>query len=471
MPVSRAALFAWHEREGAFERLAPPAVPVTVVERFGGIKDGARIVLKVRIGLASVRWELEHRDYREGEQFRDVQVSGPFARWEHLHRFEDGPDGTSILHDEIDYALPAGAVGDTIAGRYMADDLARLFRYRHAVTADDLARHAEFAGQPPMTVAITGASGLIGASLSAFLTTGGHTVRRIGRNRVRQESGEPETTRARPGGGSSAGDVSFDFQWDPANDLLDPDALDGVDAVVHLAGASISERWTEDHKRAIRESRVQGTSLLASALAALHRKPAVLVSASAIGWYGERGDEMLDESSAGGGNWLAGVARQWEHAADPARDAGIRVVHPRTGVVLSARGGALAKMLPIFKLGAGGRVGSGAQWLSWISLHDTVAAIAWMLQHERARGPMNLVSPGAVTNAYFTRVLAHVLHRPAIAVAPPFALSLAFGAEMTREVLVASQRVRPLALELAGFRFTHPSLEEALRFELGLLPA
>ena len=299
-----------------------------------------------------------------------------------------------------------------------------------------------------MIVAITGATGLIGSALTGSLTQGGHTVRRIGR-------GAPA-----PG--------STDVQWDPARGLLDPRALEGVDAVVHLAGASISERWTVDHKRAIIDSRVQGTALISRTLVQLDRKPAVLVSASAVGWYGDRAGEVLDESSVGGNNWLAEVARQWERAADPARIAGIRVVHPRTGVVLSPRGGALATLLPIFKLGAGGRIGGGVHWLSWISLSDAVSALTFMLQHERAVGAMNVVSPGPVTNAEFTRVLAHLLHRPAIATVPQFALSLVFGAEMTREVLVASQRALPIALELGGFRFAHPSLEEALRFELGL---
>ena len=330
------------------------------------------------------------------------------------------------------------------------------------MTPNDLARHAEFADQPRLIVAITGATGMIGSALAAFLTAGGHDVRCIGRDAV-----SVAATKVSPG---ARGPAPTDIQWDPARGILDPRALEGVNAVVHLAGASVSERWTAAHKREILDSRVLGTALLARTLAQLDRKPTVLVSASAIGWYGDRAGEILVESSVSGTGWLANVARQWESAADPARAAGIRVVHPRTGVVLAAGGGALAKMLPIFRLGAGGRIGGGTHWLSWISLHDTVTALVFMMQHERAKGPMNLVAPGPVTNAEFTRVLAHVLHRPAVATVPPFALSLAFGAEMTREVLLASQRALPRALELAGFHFAHPSLEEALHFELGVPP-
>ena len=449
MPVSRAALFAWHERDGAFERLAPPWAPVRVLESSGGIRDGGRVVLRVPVGPAHVRWELEHRDYREGEQFRDVQLHGPFEHWDHWHRFEDGPDGTSVLHDEIDYALPAGAIGEALAGGFIAGDIARLFRYRHALTAGDLARHAQFAHKPRLTVAITGATGMIGSALAAFLTTGGHTVRRIGR-------GAP-----RPG--------SSDIQWDPSREVLDRRALEGIDAVVHLAGANLAEKWTHAHEHAIRDSRVEGTRLLARTLPQLEHQPSVFVSASAIGAYGERGSDELDETSPSGTTWLASVTRDWEGAADAARAAGIRVVHPRLGIVLSARGGVLGKLLPIFRLGGGGKVGAGAHWVSWVALDDALGGLHWMLQRGDATGPINLTAPTPVTNAEFTKVLGKVLHRPAVATVPAFVLRLVYGDEMTREVLIGSQRVLPKVLERAGFEFRHRTLEQTLRFEVGLV--
>lgn len=281
-----------------------------------------------------------------------------------------------------------------------------------------------------MRVAVTGASGLIGTALCRSLAARGDVVLPMGRP-------------------------------------YDARVLHGVDAVVHLAGASISDRWSGAHQRAILDSRVQGTTLIARTLAQLDPKPRVLVSASAVGWYGDRGDEVLDETSGPGRGFLADVTRVWEASADAARDAGIRVVHPRTGLVLTPLGGLLARLLPIFRIGAGGRIGSGAQWMSWIALADAVAALEHIITADALHGPVNMVAPTPVTNAEFTRVLGDVLHRPTLATVPPFALRLAFGAQMTEELFLASQRALPRALERSGFAFTLPTMDAALRFELG----
>ena len=291
-------------------------------------------------------------------------------------------------------------------------------------------------------IAITGASGFIGSALGRFLTTDGHAVVRIGR-----------------GEGSDA-------RWDPSRGQLDESALDGVDAVVHLAGATIAKRWTPERKREIRESRVQGTRLIAERCARMSHPPEVLVSGSAIGIYGSRGDEWLDERSAGGDDFLAGVSREWEEATAPAREAGIRVVLLRTGIVLHPAGGALAKMLLPFQLGAGGWLGNGRQWMSWISRTDLIGAIHHALQSPAIAGPMNATAPEPVTNRTFTATLARVLRRPALVPVPAFALRLLLG-EMADGTVLASQRVRPAVLEGAGFRFQHLSLASALRFELG----
>ncbi|MBI2796741.1 MAG: TIGR01777 family protein [Gemmatimonadetes bacterium] len=299
-----------------------------------------------------------------------------------------------------------------------------------------------------LTVAITGATGMLGSALASHLASGGHAVRRIGR--------------AAPAPGSG------DIQWDPVRGLLDPRALEGVDAVVHLAGASVADRWTAAHRRAIVESRVRGTALLARTLAQLDRRPRVLASGSAIGIYGERGSDELDETAPVGRTWLAEVAAQWELAADPARAAGIRVVHPRTGIVLAAAGGVLGRLLPIFRAGGGGKVGSGAHWVSWIALDDVVRGLEWMLQRDDVAGPVNLTAPAPVTNAEFTKVLGEVLRRPAVATVPAFALKLVFGEAMTREVLMGSQRALPRVLRAKGFVFRHATLADALRFELGV---
>jgi len=247
--------------------------------------------------------------------------------------------------------------------------------------------------------------------------------------------------------------------------VLPPSALDGVDAIVHLAGEPIAKRWTAERKRAIRESRVRGTELLARMIASLDRKPRVLVSGSAIGVYGDRGDELLDESSATGDGFLANVVSEWERAAAPASEAGVRVVLLRTGLVLSRQGGVLEKLLLSFKLGLGGPMGSGRQWMSWIALDDQLRAIEYALASPALSGPVNLVSPNPVTNAEFAATLGLVLARPALIPVPAVALELLFG-EMARETILAGQRVLPRALVTAGFEFAHPTLEQALRFEL-----
>ncbi len=457
VPVPRDVLFAWHARPGAFERLSPPWQRVEVVRSDGRITDGARVELRTWLppGLpvgVRVRWRLEHRDYVAGRQFRDVQLAGPFARWSHLHRVDDGPGAAaSTLTDAIDYALPFGALGALGGGAVARAELTRLFGYRHAVTLADLERHAA-AALPPMTVAVTGASGLIGHALTHFLTTGGHTVVRIGRG---------------AGGASPPSAQLRDVQWDPAAGRLDPRALDGVDAVVHLAGANVGERWTPQHRRAIRDSRVQGTGLIARTIAAMERPPRVLVSASAVGYYGDRGDEVLDEGAGPGRGFLADVCVAWEDAAEPARLAGVRVVHPRLGVVLTPAGGALAKLLLPAQLGVGGPMGSGRQWLSVVGLDDVVGAIHAAIAREALEGPVNVVLPEPIRNADFAHALGHVLHRPALMPAPAFALRLALGREQADEVLLASQRVVPARLLAAGFEFRRPTVDGTLRFELG----
>ncbi len=283
---------------------------------------------------------------------------------------------------------------------------------------------------------------MVGSALTTFLTGKGITVVRIVR----------ESSRA----------TSNDIVWNPSAGTLDASALEGLDSVIHLAGEPIAERWSETKKAAIRQSRVDGTSLLAKRLAELASPPRVLVSASAMGIYGDRGDEILTEESAPGRDFLASVVREWESAADSARTAGIRVAHPRFGIILSASGGALAKMLPPFKLGAGGKLGPGSQWWSWIAMQDVLSGIALLLENEELDGPINFVSPNPVRNAEFTDTLGHVLSRPTVASVPAFALRLLFG-EMADATLLASQRVAPKRLEAAGFRFEYPVLEKALR--------
>lgn len=446
LPVSAEAAYAWHARPGAFERLAPPWEPVRVLEREGDI-TGGKVVLEVPIGPVRQRWVARHLGAEPGRQFVDEQVEGPFARWIHTHRFEPlGPDRCRYL-DHVEYELPFGAAGELGAGM-VAGRLERTFRYRHATVAADLAAHRRLNAKPA-TILVTGGTGLLGASLIPFLTTGGHTVRRL----VRRDP--------RPG----------DFLWQPGRHELDAKALEGVDAVVHLAGESIgSARWSTEVKRRILESRVQSTELLAEHLAARPDRPRALFSASAVGVYPPGGDEPLTERSplrtGPEASFLERVGHAWEAAAASADRVGLRVVRGRIGVVLTPAGSALQKMLPPFQAGLGGRLGSGAQYMSWISVDDVVGAIAEALFNPALQGPVNLTAPAPVTNAEFTRVLGEVLGRPTLIPVPAAALRLALG-EMADELLLASLRVVPERLTAAGYPFRHPDLAAALRHVLG----
>ena len=295
-----------------------------------------------------------------------------------------------------------------------------------------------------MKIAITGASGLIGSALVPHLREQGHEVRRLVRR--------PAT-------------ASDEISWDPQAGTVDLAALEGTEGVVHLAGAGVGDhRWTEAYKREILQSRVQGTSTIARALTALDLTPSVFVCGSAIGYYGDTGSEAVDESGAHGTGFLADVVQRWEESAAPAVDAGIRTVYARTGLVVARAGGAFARLVPIFRLGGGGKVGSGQQYWSFISLHDEIDALTYLLDGDLA-GPVNLTAPQPVTNAEATAALGALLHRPTLLPVPAFALRAVLG-EFAEDVLT-SQRVVPAALESTDFTFSHPTIAEALRAELG----
>lgn len=446
IPASADEVFAWHLRPGAFERLSPPWDDVRVESRSGGVADGSRVEVSVPVGPLRRRWVAEHRHIVPGRSFEDVQVRGPFAAWEHRHTMTPDGDDACWLEDRIDYRLPGGALGEMLGAGFVERTLERVFAFRHRVTAADLAARSQHNGVAPMKVLVSGASGLVGGALLPFLTTGGHTCGRL----VRRATG-------------SADEVA----WDIAAQRLDPRHLAGYDAVVHLAGENIAAgRWTAASKERIRASRIDGTRLLAESLAAAPHKPKVLVCASAIGFYGDRGDEPLDETSPPGTGFLPDVCRDWEAAAEPARRAGIRVVHLRFGVILTPAGGALAKMLLPFRLGGGGIVGSGRQYWSWVALDDVLGAVRHALEHDGLAGPVNVVAPRAVTNHEFTKTLGRVLHRPTIVPMPAFAARLALG-EMADALLLASARIAPRRLQETGYAFRFPELEPALRHLLG----
>jgi uncharacterized protein len=294
-----------------------------------------------------------------------------------------------------------------------------------------------------MKILISGASGMVGTAAADALRKDGHMVGQF----------------VRPGRTAGAGDV----RWDPASGSVDLAAMEGADAVVCLSGASVGEgRWTAVRKKVLRSSRVDLTRVLVDSLGRLKQKPRVFIAASAIGYYGSRGDEILTELSTAGNDFIAQLARDWETESICAESAGIRTVIMRFAVILSAKGGALERMVLPFKLGAGGRLGSGKQWMSWVALEDVVEIVRTVIAEERLRGPVNVAAPGPVQNAEFTRVLAKVMHRPAILPAPAFALRIALG-EMADGLLLASQRVIPEKLRATGYQFRYENLEGALR--------
>ena len=337
-------------------------------------------------------------------------------------------------------ALARGSVESLVRRK-----LGRMFRYRHLITAGDLCLHQKYSRGQPMKIAITGSTGLVGSALVPFLNTGGHHVTRIVRT---------STTEA-------------DAVWNSGAGQIDATRLEGLDAVVHLAGENIAaRRWNAEQKARIRDSRVKGTKLLCETLAKLQRPPRVLISASAIGYYGDQGDRELSEESPSGSGFLPDVCREWEAATEAAKKSGIRVVQLRFGVILSPGGGALAKMLTPFRLGLGGRIGNGRQWMSWIALDDVVGCIHHALATESMHGPVNVVAPRPVTNREFTKTLGKVLWRPTLFPMPGFMARLAFG-EMADELLLGSTRVLPRVLLDSMYRFLYGDLESALCHLLG----
>lgn len=446
LPVSTSQAFDWHARPGALERLIPPWESVELGARSENLCEGATVELLNRLGPLKMRWLVEHFDFEPGRRFCDVQRSGPFTAWKHFHLFHSLEDPHScVLEDRIEYQLPGGWLGNLLASRWTRKQIQRMFDYRHETTSKDLAAHRQYADQGKLCVAVSGASGLIGSELIPLLTTGGHEVTRLVRR-------QPEH-----------GEVG----WNPLAKRFDERTLHGIDAVVHLAGENIAAgRWTPNLKERIRESRVNGTRVLCEALARMQNPPKVLVAASAIGFYGHRGDDMVDESNHPGAGFLPDVCRDWEAATQPAQDAGIRVVNLRIGVVLSPQGGALAKMLTPFKLGLGGRIGNGHQYWSWISIDDVAVTILHALMTESLHGPVNAVAPNATTNDEFTQTLGRVLRRPTKLPMPAVAAKLVLG-EMANDLLLASTRVRPGKLIESGYHFRQPTLEKSLQHVLG----
>ena len=457
LPVSAAQAFSYHERPGALKRLLPPWEQATIVRSDNSLAPGSRVNLKASLGPVPIRWIAEHVDFDPPNYFSDRQVSGPFRFWHHRHRFVPSSAESSVMEDRIDYEIPLGAAGKLFGSGAVTRRLESMFAYRHRVTREDLTLLDRY-GDQSLRIAISGASGLIGQQLINLLTLLGHQVIRLERSLEKIRS---------VGEGASSGEAAAHIQsiapWESDSEAA---KLEGIDAVIHLAGKPIAgQRWSDEIKRQIRESRISLTRELAEKLAGLEVKPKVFICASAVGIYGDRGDEKLVEDAAIGSGFLSEVAHQWEQACGPAAEAGIRVVNARFGLVLDPRGGALEQMLFPARM-FGGALGSGRQWWSPISLDDALGAIYHLICTEMVEGPVNLTIPEPIQNRDFAKVLGRVLSRPAIFPAPAFALRAALG-EMADALLLASHRVLPVKLIDSGYEFRFSESESILRYCLG----
>ncbi len=444
--VDLQTLFAWHERPGALERLIPPWDPLRVLHNDGHLQAGARVDLLLKVGPVPVPWRARHTGYKRNSFFRDEQERGPFRQFIHTHGFREESAGRATLIDTIDYELPLGPVGDLFAGR-LARQLHQTFNYRHHLLAEDLRAH-QGSTTPPLTFLISGATGVVGRSLIPFLTTGGHRVITL----VRQRPIGPD-----------------ELFWNPLLGELDLSSLQQIDVVIHLAGENIATgRWHDAKKRRILESRVLGTRLLAEKTAARRQKPQAFLSASAIGFYGHRQDEILSEKSPGGMNFISRVCAEWEGATQTVRRAGVRVALLRIGVALTPKGGALQTMLGPARLGIIGPLGTGSQYMSWIAINDLVWAIHHIVFNAALEGPINICAPTPLTNREFVNILAAKMGRRTLPAIPAGLVRLCFGA-MADEIPLASTRVRPEKLLASGFGFRYRSLDQALDYLLSAL--
>ncbi len=439
-------VFQWHARIGAIERYSPPWDPIKVLYRTGGIEKDAEVVIRMKAGPIPYRWHARHTDYEENRIFRDRQLRGPFSEWIHTHEFE--PDGSSacFVRDLIQYRLFPHPLRESFSYKLIDNKLSAIFAYRHRTLKHDLRVQLGFENRKPQTVLISGASGLIGSALIPFLTTAGHKVIRLVRYQPQYE------------------DEVF---WDPNLFQIDAEGIEGVDSIIHLAGENIGNgRWSENKKEKILSSRIKGTRLIAETISKMKKPPKVFLSASAIGYYGDRGDRELRENDTYGKNFIAEVCRGWEETASVAQQSGIRTVMLRIGVVFDPRGGALERSLLGSKIGIKAGIASGKHYVSWIGLNDTIDAIYHAMFDSSIEGPLNIVAPTPVTSDTLSEQLARVAGGKLKFNIPESFIRLAFG-QKGEEVLLSSVRVLPEKLVNSGFDFRHGTLPELLHHVLG----
>lgn len=448
--ASKQELWNWYNSPGAFRRIMPEWEGIKPVQ-VGSLKDGEETIFKVSIGPIKRKWIARHHSVVENETFSDRMMKGPFGKWNHQHSFVDSGNNTEI-QDTIDWKLPLHILTGWTAAITVIPRMNQMFRYRSEKVANDLIQIQKTRDLPRQRVLVSGSTGMIGLQLCAFLEAAGHEVHRL----LRIDSKLPA-------------DINSEnvIRWnDKTGDLIKGD-MNGFDSVIHLAGAGIGDkRWSQKRKDIIRNSRVIPTTNLSKVLAGLEHPPKAFLSGSAIGYYGDQGTTSVDESSSKGDGFLSETCSEWEQASSVAKEAGIRVSHLRSGIVISPLGGALAKLLLPTKMGGGGPVGGGRQIQSWISLDDEIYAIHHLMMQDTSQGAYNLTSPNSVSQKVFAKKLGRVLRRPAFMPLPKFALQLMFG-EMGKVLILEGQDVKPTRLQESGFVFTYSDLENCLRNCLG----
>lgn len=444
LDISPDEVYQYHFRPRSFYRLFQPWIDMKVTELSNQMINDGRMTIEMGKGLFKQTWVSDYQKNVHGRQVKYIQVKGPFNFWEHTHSVE-GSESNSTLSDTIVYRKPWYVCGKTVER-----ELDRLFAYRHQVTKNDMHIRKQYLekGGKSLNILIAGASGLVGTDLIPFLTTQTHAVKAL----VRDPKKVDENS----------------IYWNPEAEQVNLDDLEGFDVIINLAGDSISGgRWTAAKKKVILESRLKTTQTLARAIKKLKKPPELFLNASAIGFYGDRGDEWVDEKSSTGKGFLADVCRQWEAAAHEADRPETRVATLRTGVVFSPKGGALSKMLGPFSFGLGGVLGSGKQWMSWVAIDEVLSIIHHIISTKEIVGPVDTVSPNPLTNCELTKILGKVLHRPTVFPLPAFVAKLIFGSEMAEETLLSSTRVKPSVLQATGYKFLFPEFEPALRHMLG----
>lgn len=444
-------VFDWHERRGAFHRLTPPWEMVLEKRADDDIPAvGSERIMKFVMGPAKMTWHAKHTIYDPPNSFGETMLKGPFWKWDHEHIFEED-DGVTKVTDKVSYKVPFGVLGEFVdkllGGRLVTKRIDRMFKAREIRLQRDLSQHEKYRSIPRKKILIAGSSGLIGTQLVAFLDTGGHDVYRLVRRRAERED---------------------EIEWDPKNEIINPEEIEGFDAIIHLGGEGIGDkRWSKKRKEEILTSRTGSTAFLAKTISDLKSKPEVFMLASAVGYYGHSDRENLTEDSELGVGYLSDVCSAWEKSAQAVVDCGVRTIWLRTGIVLSGIGGALGKMLFPFKMNAGGPIASGKQWMPWISMDDQIYAMHELLLNTEASGPYNLTAPNPVSQKEFAKTLGHVINRLAIAPLPSFVVRILFG-KMGVDLLTKGQHVVPHRLEEIGYEFTHKDLESALRDTLGM---